>query len=249
MILNVSFLPTYLLFLNLFQALPIIEVLNLDKFRHGSIGLQRRESFSFYQLPEEERSKIETKAKSEAVMTVDGKVAPEEVLIGVQKAGLENGNSDHKGTGKPTKTEVESLADQTLPKVTSTPIKSSTIQTRQNHKSSSYITEEDKLGISKSRTETRAKIDSVIAAGGQITVEEISMVSKKAMMDHENKDRKTVGIAIKTAVEDLTDRKLAELKNHSNSTSVQLGQNSSSGSFQVTEEKAGVEKPKTETQA
>ncbi|KAH9811129.1 hypothetical protein DFH28DRAFT_901718 [Melampsora americana] len=214
MFLNYSFIGVCLLFGTLSQAIPIIKSDTFKVFQTRSIHQRDSTPSNSFHLIDEEKPKIENKVKIETVKSVDGRLPSEEISIDLKKP-FDDLNSDHKLTGMAKKSVVESLSDQKHSETNSKLSKALTLERRQNHKSSSYLSEEEKSTIAKSRTETRAKIDAVIDAGGEITIEEISVVSKEAIAENENSDRKTIGKAIKNAVEDLADRKLAELKDKS----------------------------------
>ncbi|EGG07154.1 uncharacterized protein MELLADRAFT_86056 [Melampsora larici-populina 98AG31] len=109
------------------------------------------------------------------------------------------------------------------------------------------LTDDEKKAIEKSKLETKAKIDAAIAAGATIDQTELSAAAKKAIASNTGSDNKTIGKAIKAAIESLADQKLAEAKGKS---SGPQRRQAPAGSLQLTEEeKIAVDKSKVETKA
>lgn len=150
-----------------------------------------------------DRSKKESKAKLEAVTAAGGTVTDQEILAAIKKAVAENPKKDL-GTAKAIKKSVESLADEKIAEAKDK--KSSTPQRRQSFPA---LSEEAKSALEKTKTDGKARLDAVTAAGGTVSDREILLVIKKAAEENPKQDHSQ---AIKAGFIALTDQKLAEAK-------------------------------------
>ncbi|EGG03537.1 uncharacterized protein MELLADRAFT_65530 [Melampsora larici-populina 98AG31] len=240
MLLNASFIAACLLLVNfLTYNFNDDKPLPLHRRQTSSAGLPALSDEAKAAL---EKTKLDGKARLEAVTAAGGTVTDREILLVIKKAAEENPKKDHP---KAITDGFIALTDQKLAEAKSG--KSSSPQRRQTSSEGlPALSDEAKAALEKTKADGKARLAAVTAAGGTVTDREILLVIKKAAEENPKKDHPK---AITDGFIALTDQKLAEAKS-GKSSSPQRRQNSSEGLPPLSDEaKAALEKTKADGKA